>query len=467
MQEEPGDDFDGDRARVVWSLGPEPEGDRSTTAPPPWKGTSASQVELQLIADLSADDGVVEGHDTLEARPVVRSLPSSRPNQREVPRSFAHSAKTRTPAKKKHHAGLRTLVGVGAPAKHADAKSMAALLKGVTPASKLPQQLSDKTVDNMTAARSPIIGLGARKGVTVAANTTPVAGLQHDASPHAAPAKAAPRSQLRSLNTPPTGMTMAKLLSKRPLPTPGKLPSTPAAAMPITPCPKAFTPAMTPHTRQIECSTPLDALNHKGLASAITPSLSASTPVLVPDSKHRNPSRTPASLLQSSRSSSGKKDVHQGFRKLPGVAVAQPAVHSVGGALPQCPLAAPDHRQRTHADLLAGVPRQVCHPAPTPSKRASLCAWSPCAHGPLQQHSRQRHCRLHTVQDKPSSVFTPMAPKPKRRKDKAGGMQQKLEDELVRASLSMLRQCVCHTSAILTRSEPLQQPSCSAIRAVQ
>lgn len=46
-------------------------------------------------------------------------------------------------------------------------------------------------------------------------------------------------------------------------------------------------------------------------------------------------------------------------------------------------------------------------------------------------------CRLAEVQDKPSSLFTPTAPKPKRQKDKSGGMQQKLEDELVRPSVCL------------------------------
>lgn len=51
-------------------------------------------------------------------------------------------------------------------------------------------------------------------------------------------------------------------------------------------------------------------------------------------------------------------------------------------------------------------------------------------------------CRLAEVQDKPSSLFTPTAPKPKRQKDKSGGMQQKLEDELVRPSVCLHALCM-------------------------
>lgn len=367
MQEDFGDHFDGDRARVVWSLGPGYEEDRSAPAPQPAKEANASRSELQLVPDVSGADRDDTVNELSDARPKDSLPPHPRPGQREVPRSFTLSAKMRGPSKKKTNASLRTLGGTGVPAKHVDARSMAALLKGVSSTPQQAQRTPSTAMESGSCSRSPPVALVAQQGLNLAANSTPVAGLQHEASPHMGLLKSAPRSQLRSLKAPPTGMTMSKLLAKRPLPTPDDLPGTPAGCdMPETPCPR-LTPAVTPQASRVDCTTPIDGLRCKAVAPATTPCLSSATPMLMPGSNHRNPSRTPASRLQSRRSAGGKMGHQPGVRKLPGATAVQTALQSGRDAMPQClPGGSGDTRQRTHADLFAGIPKQVriptqCH----------------------------------------------------------------------------------------------------------
>eukprot|EP00892_Ulva_mutabilis_P008153 jgi/Ulvmu1/570/UM001_0578.1 len=415
MQEDAGDAFDGDRAKVVWSMGSDWDAAGSLQIRQTREASRQSHSDLHLISDAAACDATLEEGATLDAVQGQGPLPPPpRPTQREVPKSFALPVKARGQAKKKH--SLRTITGCTGPTKHADATTMAALLKGVTPTSKRastpkqPEPPTSEMVRMNAASVAASKGLASQNSLSFGGGTTPGLGPLHGMVPCLAPPKSAQQPQLRSLTAPRSGMTMEKLLAKRPYGTLGDTPVTPASArLPGTPCPKSYTSAVTPQACATTSMSPLNGSNTQAdeAAAAVTPSISTSTPMLVPSSQPGQPIRTPASLLQSG-SSTGIKMGHRGsLRMLPGNSVAPAREHVAADAAPECPERASTdpHHQRTPAELLAGVAKQ----------------------------------------DKPSSLFDPMPSKVKKPKSKAGGVQQKLEE--VVESLRQRLECALSMTA--------------------
>lgn len=407
MQEDFGGAFDGDRAKVVWSLGLSTEG--RTAVPQPNRVSANDHAELQLISeeyelDQAEEAGTAQASDTA-GQPAAWH--SSTGQKREIPRSFAITKKTQAQGKKKCHSSMRALGAISAPSKQADAKSVAALLRGVkcaTPSAQQPaagamgapskqedaksvasllrgvkrttpsaQQPAVKPPELNTTRISPGDSVMGRGGNDLASTNTPVAGLRA-ASPKKMQNQTAPRP-LRGLNAPPTGMTMGKLFAKRSLPPPGEGSGTPGASgMPGTPGGITLTPGVAPQSSLVDCATPLSAFNHRSTASAVTPTLGTATPsfglaspilgvatpALAPGSTHRNQGAPPATLAQSGRFSGARKAQNQGFRSLPGAAV-MPSPLRVGGddELTPGPSGTSDAKQRKYDDLFAGVRKQV------------------------------------------------------------------------------------------------------------
>ena len=349
---------------MVWSLGRGLDLDGFPSVKHPAGPAAANHQELQLVPESRELNGTDEDRAALDNAPACVCTPhhsSPRPPHREVPRSFTSTANSRDHSKKK--AILRALTGSCPPAKQRHATAMAALLKGITTTQKRADPNQSVTASGTPGHVSGSTGQECHHILNGSAGNVPA--QSRGSTPWRAQGMSAPRSQLRSLVAPSTGMTVEKLLGKRPTANPGEAPRTPAdCTLPRTPCPKSQTPAVTPPPHVAACTTPLSGVNVRSGAAAATPCISTSTPVLMPNSSQRHASGTPASLMHSSRSTGFKPGHRQGLRMLPGNAAAQTPRHAAGDCVPQLPpvavKTAEAHEQRTRAALFAGVSKQVC-----------------------------------------------------------------------------------------------------------